>query len=199
MITRLRLGHSMTKAASHKIGVRDNADCAVGRTPDTTEHFLLTCAVEKQLQDNPRRECIQIKNLTTSRPSSQQLPAHASSTTGSCHLSVICKQPLFQPRGLCDFNLHRKEEVVKHRLRRRCLKPTVTELVVFEDVARSTAMVHPELRRQSVEIVEVRIIGSIPFEIGGNFLNLYLFWVSPLSLLFIIVYLSMHETSELWV
>ena len=35
------------------------------------------------------------KNLTTSRPSSQQLPAHTSSTTGSCHLSVICKQPFF--------------------------------------------------------------------------------------------------------
>ena len=58
-------------------------------------------------------------------------------------------------------------------------------------------MVNPELRRQSVEIVEVRIICSIPFEIGGIFLNLYLCWVSPLTLLFIIVYLRMHVTNEL--
>ena len=76
------------------------------------------------------------------------------------------------PRELCDINLHCKEEVVKHQLRRRCLQqPTVNELIVFEDVARSTAMVNPELRRQSVEIVEVRIIYSIPFEIGSIFLN----------------------------
>ena len=58
-------------------------------------------------------------------------------------------------------------------------------------------MVNPELRRQSVEIVEVRIIGGIPFEIGGNFLNLYLCCVSLLRLIFIIVYVSMHETNEL--
>ena len=91
-----------------------------------------------------------------------------------------------------------QKEVVKHQLRRRCLQqPTVTELVVFEDVVRSTAMVHPELRRQFAEIVDVRIICSISFEIGGNILNLYLCWVSPLSLLFIIVYLGMHETNEL--
>ena len=75
---------------------------------------------------------------------------------------------VFQSSGLRDPNLHRKEEVVKHQLRRRCLQPpTVTELVVFED--RSTAMVNPELRRQSVEIVDVRIICSIPLEIGGIF------------------------------
>ena len=30
-------------------------------------------------------------------------------------------------------------------------------------------MVNPELRRQSVEIVDVRIICSIPFELGGIF------------------------------
>ena len=58
-------------------------------------------------------------------------------------------------------------------------------------------MVNPELRRQSVEIVEVRIICSILFELEGIFLNLYLCWVSPLNLLFVIVYLSMHETNEL--
>ena len=58
-------------------------------------------------------------------------------------------------------------------------------------------MVNPELRRQSVEIVVVRIICSISFEIGRIFLHLYLFWVSPLSLLFVIVYLSMDETNEL--
>ena len=58
-------------------------------------------------------------------------------------------------------------------------------------------MVNPELRRQSVEIVEVRIICSIPFEIEGIFLNLYICWVSPLSLLLIIVYLSIQETNEL--
>ena len=52
-------------------------------------------------------------------------------------------------------------------------------------------MVNPELRRQSVEIVEVRIISNIPFEFGGIVLNLYLCWVSPLSLLFIIVYLKL--------
>ena len=83
------------------------------------------------------------------------------------HLYTI----VFQRRGLCDINLHRKEEVVKHQLRRRCLQqPTVTELIVFEDVARSKAMVNPELRRQSVEIVEVRIICSIPFDIGGIYI-----------------------------
>ena len=32
-------------------------------------------------------------NRTTSRPSSEQEPAQTSSTTGSCQLSVICKQP----------------------------------------------------------------------------------------------------------
>ena len=107
------------------------------------------------------------KNLTTSRPSAQQLPAHTSSTTGSCHLSVICKQPY---SSLKDYTT--SIFTVKHQLRRRCLQqPTATELVVFEDVARSTAMVNPELRRQSVEIVDVRIICSIPFEIGGIFLN----------------------------
>ena len=56
-------------------------------------------------------------------------------------------------------------------------------------------MINPELRRQSVEIVKVRIICCIPFEIGGIFL--YLGWVFPLRLLFIIVYLSMHEANEL--
>ena len=58
-------------------------------------------------------------------------------------------------------------------------------------------MINTELRGQSVEIVEVRIICSIPFEIGDIFLNLYVCWGSPLGLVFIIVYLSMHETSEL--
>ena len=58
-------------------------------------------------------------------------------------------------------------------------------------------MVNPERRRKSVEIVEMRIICSIPVENGGIFLNLYLCWVSPLSLLFIIVYLRMHATNEL--
>ena len=82
------------------------------------------------------------------------------------HLSTT----VFQSRGLRDPNLHRKEEVVKHQLRRRCLQqPTVTELVVFEDVAISTAMANPELRDPSVKIVDGRIICGIPFEIGGIF------------------------------
>ena len=76
-------------------------------------------------------------------------------------------------------------------------QPPVTEMIFFEDVARSTAIFNTELRRQSVEIVEVRIICSIPFEIEGIFLHLYLCWVASVSLLFIIVYLSMHVTNEL--
>ena len=59
-ITRLRLGHSMTNAGLHKIGVRDNADCTTCRTPETTEHFLLTSTVPQQLQDELRRVCIRI-------------------------------------------------------------------------------------------------------------------------------------------
>ena len=59
-ITRLRLGHSKTNAGLHKIRLRDNADCAICRTPETTEHFLLTCPVQRQLQDELRRECIRI-------------------------------------------------------------------------------------------------------------------------------------------
>ena len=59
-ITRLRLGHSMTNACLHKIGVRDNADRTTCRTPETTEHFLLTCPVQQQLQDELRRVCIRI-------------------------------------------------------------------------------------------------------------------------------------------
>ena len=59
-ITRLRLGHSKTNAGLHKIRLRDNADCAICRTPKTTEYFLLTCSVQQQLQDQLRRECIRI-------------------------------------------------------------------------------------------------------------------------------------------
>ena len=54
-ITRLRLGHSMTNAGLDTIGVRDNADCTTCRTPETTEHFLLTCPVQQQLQYELRR------------------------------------------------------------------------------------------------------------------------------------------------
>ena len=57
-ITRLRLGHSKMNAGLHKIRLRDNADCAICRKPETTEHFLLTCPVQRQLQDELRRECI---------------------------------------------------------------------------------------------------------------------------------------------
>ena len=35
-ITRLRLGHSMTNAGLHKIGVRDNAGCTTCRTSEPT-------------------------------------------------------------------------------------------------------------------------------------------------------------------
>ena len=59
-ITRLRLGHSKTTAGLHNMRLRDNADCAICRTPETTEHFLLTCPVQRQLQDELRRECIRI-------------------------------------------------------------------------------------------------------------------------------------------
>ena len=59
-ITRLRLGHRMTNPGLHKIGVRDNADCTNCRKPETTEHFLLTCSVQQQLQDELRRVCIRI-------------------------------------------------------------------------------------------------------------------------------------------
>ena len=117
-ITRLRLGHSMTKAAPHKIGVRDNADCAIRRTHETTEHFLLTCAVQQHLQANLRRECIQIKKtydfktiLTTTTCTYIIYDWIVSSKR---HLYTI----VFQPRALCDLNLHRKEQVVKHELRR---------------------------------------------------------------------------------
>ena len=60
-ITRLYLWHSMTNAGLHKIGVRDNADCTTCRTPETTEHFLLTCPVQQKLQDELRRVCILIR------------------------------------------------------------------------------------------------------------------------------------------
>ena len=59
-ITRLRLGHSKTNAGLHKIRLRDNADCATCRTPQTTEHFLLTCPLQRQLQDELHRVCIRI-------------------------------------------------------------------------------------------------------------------------------------------
>ena len=59
-ITRIRLGHSGTNAGLHNIGIRDNADCTICRTPETKEHFLLSCSVQHQLQDELRRVCIRI-------------------------------------------------------------------------------------------------------------------------------------------
>ena len=92
-ITRLRLGQSMTNAGLYKIRLRDNADCAICRTPETPEHFLLTCPVQQQLQDHLRRDSASgSTNPTTSRSCSQQHPGQTLSTTGSCYLSDICKQ-----------------------------------------------------------------------------------------------------------
>ena len=59
-ITRLRLGQSMTNVDLYKIRLRDNADCAICRTSETTEHYLLACPVQQQIQDELRRACIRI-------------------------------------------------------------------------------------------------------------------------------------------
>ena len=71
-ITHLRLGHSKTNAGLHKIRLRDNTDCAICRTPETTEHFLLTCPVQRQLQDDYAASASASTDRTTSKPSSQQ-------------------------------------------------------------------------------------------------------------------------------
>ena len=47
-------------AGLYKNRLRDNADCAICRTPETTEHYLLSCPIQQQLQDELHRECIRI-------------------------------------------------------------------------------------------------------------------------------------------
>ena len=53
-ITHLRLGHSMTNAGLQKIGLRDNAVCAICRTSETAKYLLRPRPVQQQRRPAPR-------------------------------------------------------------------------------------------------------------------------------------------------
>lgn len=56
-ISRLRFGHCRLNACLHKIGCHDDGKCDNCGVPETVQHYLLECPVQRVLQDRLKIKC----------------------------------------------------------------------------------------------------------------------------------------------